>query len=145
MMPLHKVYLLGLAIWLIFLVMAVSLGALREGVIAPTLGEQAAHIIGTLVFLSVMLAIQWVFVARVGQNVRPKDLWQIGLMWTVMTVCFEFGFFHFVAGVPWDRLLADYNVFAGRLWVLVLLTTLFGPPVIDAMLRRPSDNGKGQV
>jgi hypothetical protein len=47
-----------------------------------------------------------------------------------MTVCFELGFFHFVAGVPWEKRLADYQLFAGRLWVLVLLTTLCGPALM---------------
>jgi len=61
-------------------------------------------------------------------------------MWTAMTVCFEFGFFHFVAGVPWEKLLADYNLFAGRLWVLVLLTTLGGPAMIGVIQERVGRN-----
>ena len=130
MMTLKKVYLLGLALWPVFLVTVVSLGAVREGVIAPALGEQAAHVIGTLLFVSIMLVIQFLFVGKVIGYVRRRDLWLIGIMWTVMTVCFEFGFFHFVAGVPWGKLLADYNIFAGRLWLLVMLTTLCGPPML---------------
>ncbi len=69
----------------------------------------------------------------------------IGILWTVMTVCFEFGFFHFVAAVPWEKLLADYNILAGRLWLLVLLTTLFGPPTIGAILSRRTGDGQGQT
>jgi apolipoprotein N-acyltransferase len=37
------------------------------------------------------------------------------------TIAFEFGFGHFVAGHSWSKLLADYNVFNGRLWLLVLV------------------------
>lgn len=132
----RKVYLLALAVWPLFLVTAVTLGAIREGVIAPALGEQAAHVIGTLLFIAAMLAIMWVFVRKIGSLVQRIDLWLIGVMWTVMTVCFEFGFFHFVAGVPWEKLLADYNVFAGRLWVLVLLTTLCGPAFVGRLCVR---------
>lgn len=126
----RKAYLLALAVWPLFLVTAVTLGAVREGVIAPALGEQAAHVIGTLLFIGVMLTIIWFFVKKVGSATETKDLWLIGVIWTAMTVCFEFGFFHFVAGVPWEKLLADYNLLAGRLWVLVLLTTLCGPGVM---------------
>lgn len=61
-MPWRAVYLLALANWLVFLIAAVTLGALREGLIAPALGEQAAHVIGTLLFVAAMLAIQWAFV-----------------------------------------------------------------------------------
>jgi hypothetical protein len=124
------VYLLALAVWPLFLVTAVTLGAIREKLIAPSLGEHAAHVIGTLLFIAGMLAIMWVFVGKISDVVQRIDLWLIGVTWTVMTVCFEFGFFHFVAGVPWEKLLADYNLFAVRLWVLVLLTTPFGPAII---------------
>lgn len=103
-----------------------------------------AHVIGTLLFVSMMVAIQWIFVAKVRESVRPSDLWLIGLMWTAMTLCFEFGFFHFVARVPWEKLLADYNIVAGRLWLLVLLTTLFGPPTIYTVQGRRA-GGKGHV
>jgi len=101
----------------------------------PTLGEQTAHVIGTLLFVLVMLAIMWVFVRKLGK-IEPKVLWRIGVMWTVMTVCFEFGFFHFAMGVPWETLLADYNIFAGRLWLVVLLTTLCGPALIGGIQTR---------
>lgn len=140
----RKAYLLALAIWPLFLVCAVTLGAVREGLVEPALGEQAAHVVGTLLFITVMLAIMWVLVDKISGSIRRLDLWLIGVMWTGMTVCFEFGFFHFVAGVPWEKLLADYNLFAGRLWVLVLLTTLFGPATIDAVLKRRAGDGKGQ-
>jgi len=125
-----KTWLAGLAVWPLFLIIAVTLGVVREKWLAPGLGEQAAHVIGTLLFIASMLAIMWVFVSKINDFVERSDLWLIGLMWTLMTVCFEFGFFHFVAGVPMEKLVADYNLFAGRLWILVLLTTLCGPGVI---------------
>ena len=132
-----KPYLLALAVWPLFLVTAVTLGTVREGMIVPALGEQTAHVIGTLLFIAAMLAILWLFVSRIKDSAQSRDLWFIGVMWTLMTICFEFGFFHFVAGVPWEKLLADYNLFAGRLWSLVLLTTLCGPALMGHWLRRP--------
>jgi hypothetical protein len=134
-MATKNVYLLALAIWPLFLVTAVTLGMFREAVITPSLGVQTAHVIGTLLFIAAMLLIMWVYVSRVKDSARPLDLWLIGVMWTVMTVCFEFGFFHFVAGVPWEKLMGDYNIFAGRLWLLVLLTTLCGPTLVDQWLK----------
>ncbi len=132
-------YYWALAVWPLFLVIAISLGAIREGIIAPTLGEQTADVIGTLLFIAVMLLIMWYFVARIRNVAQSHDLWLIGLMWMGMTVCFEFGFFHFVVGVPWEKLLADYNILAGRLWVLVLLTTLCGPVLVGWWQSRKID------
>jgi len=51
----------------------------------------------------------------------------LGIGWAAATVLFEFGFGHWVAGHPWSRLVADYDLLAGRIWVLVLLTLLIGP------------------
>ena len=44
-----------------------------------------------------------------------------------MTVAFEFLFGHYVAGHSWDRLLHDYNLFAGRVWVVVLVWVTVAP------------------
>ena len=48
----------------------------------------------------------------------------------------------FVAGrclfhTPWATLLADYNVFRGRLWILVLAATIAAPPLVYAPGRSP--------
>ena len=112
----QSAYSWALAVWIVFLVSAMGLGALREGWIAPALGEQAAHVIGTLLFVTTMLAIMWPFVAKFRTTLLPRDLWLIGVMWTLMTLSFEFLFFHFVAGVPLETMLAEYNLFAGRLF-----------------------------
>ena len=68
----RKAYLLALAVWPLFLVSAVTLGAFREKVIATSFSEQAAHVIGTLLFIAAMLAIMWVFAC--GHEVFQKRL-----------------------------------------------------------------------
>ncbi len=50
-------------------------------------------------------------------------------MWLSLTVAFEFLFMHYVAGLPWVRLVHDYNVFAGRVWVVVLIWVTATPYV----------------
>jgi hypothetical protein len=49
-----------------------------------------------------------------------KEAWMIGVCWLLMTVAFEFGFGHYVAGHSWVRLFADYNLLEGRVWSLFL-------------------------
>jgi hypothetical protein len=46
-----------------------------------------------------------------------------------MTVAFEFGFGHYVAGHSWSLLLADYNLLAGRVWSLFLIWITIVPYV----------------
>ena len=135
----QRVYLLALAVWLLLLVLAVCLGAVRERLITPALGEHAARVVGTLAFVAVLLGITAIFVGRIRPRCSGTDLWLVGLLWLALTVAFEFLFFHYAAGKPWEVLLADYNVLQGRIWVLVPMTELFGPPVLGWLMRPPPD------
>ena len=54
----------------------------------------------------------------------------IGLVWFLLTVAFEFTFGHYVAHHSWGKLFQDYNLLAGRLWVLVLLAVALLPIIV---------------
>jgi hypothetical protein len=110
-----RVYLCAVAVWLLFLALAFGLGAVRELLVAPATGEQGAHVLGTLAFVGVLLGFTAAFVRRIRPRSSFADLWLVGLLWLALTVAFEFLFFHFVAGKPWEALLADYNLLRGRI------------------------------
>lgn len=116
----------ALGIWLLLLVVAVFAGALRESLLTPIIGGQASHVVGTLVVAVAMAVIITVYIRR-GPMLPPAWRWGIGIFWLILTVCFEFLFGHYVAGHPWERLLADYNLLAGRIWLLILAVLLFTP------------------
>ncbi len=119
-------WLYATLLWLLFAVLAVGLGALRVTFLQPLVGEPVAHVLGTLVGCALFLALILRFVRWTDLRARSRLL-ALGLFWTLATIAFEFGFGHYVAGHSWQRLLADYNLFAGRVWVLVLLTLYAGP------------------
>ena len=119
------IYLKALPVWLCFGVVAFTLGALREQFLRPEIGELRAHQLGTvLVVIGVMVII---FFATRWLGPSPRQAVAIGVMWTALTVLFEFGFFHYIMGEPWERLVDHYNVSKGRLWPLVLGVQLVGP------------------
>lgn len=120
--------------WLVFLLIAFLLGTVRELLITPWIGQRDGRIIGTVVTTAAMLAVMAVFVRRVRGSRQAGDFWLIGAMWMVMTVAFELLFFHFVAGEPWHRVLADYNILRGRTWVLIPLLLLLGPPILRQLM-----------
>ncbi len=136
----QRVYPLALAVWLLLFAVAFSLGAVRELLIAPAIGGPWAHVVGTLAFVAVLLGITVAFVRRIRPGCSLTDLWLIGVLWLALTLGFEFLFFRYAAGKPWEVLLADYNVVQGRIWVLVPLTELFGPPLIGWLVRPPPDH-----
>lgn len=128
----------GAVIWFVLLVAAFAGAALRTGLLEPRFGEQAAHVVGTLLVVGLFAVIIWRAVPWVVPDLSPGQLAGLGLLWTLATVVFEFGFGHYVMGHPWSRLLADYDLTDGRLWVLVLLTILLMPSVAGALRRRSS-------
>lgn len=64
-----------------------------------------------------------------------KTLLGIGFFWVVITVIFEFVFGHYVMGLSWQKLFADYNLFNGRLRALVLLNNFFAPIISGKILK----------
>ena len=68
--------------------------------------------------------------------VRPLtrgDAWTVGVLWLVLTLAFEFLAGHYLFHNPWERLFADYNVAQGRIWILVLITTVLAPVLVYAL------------
>jgi hypothetical protein len=112
-------------VWFAFMAIAIASGALRAGLLTPRLGELMAHQIGTVFVCLMFVGVIFGFVRR--QRPTPGQALAIGAGWTAMTVGFEFGVFHLIVGHPMSELLADYNLAAGRLWPLVLLTELLAP------------------
>jgi hypothetical protein len=114
--------------WLALVVVAIINGALREAVYKPSVGDLAAHQISTLTGIFLFGLLIW-GMSRLWPIQSAGQAWGIGFIWLGMTICFEFLFGHYVMGHSWSTLFHDYNVFEGRLWILVLLWTVSAPYV----------------
>ena len=101
-------------------------GALRNTVLTPSLGELAGHVASSVILCVALLVVTWLTIGWI-QPANSRDAALIGVQWVLMTVAFEFLAGHYVFGSAWTTLLADYNLFAGRVWVFVLVTTAFAP------------------
>ena len=112
-------------LWFPMLVIAIINGAIREFVFKKFLGDLAAHQLSTL-SLILFFAIYIRFVIMRFPPPSASMALLIGLVWVLMTLCFEFGFGRF-RGNSWDTLLQDYNLARGRLWVLIPLWVLVAP------------------
>jgi hypothetical protein len=70
------------------------------------------------------------FVNRLDPPAAPGELWTIGIVWLLLTVCFELVFGRLALGISWQELLGAYDPGSGRIWWLVLLTVLLAPPFL---------------
>ena len=118
-----------LLVWLFLAVVAIANGVLRQSTYGKFVSELAAHQISTLTAIIAFGAVVW-SVNRFWPIQSASQALTIGSCWLVMTVMFEFGFGHYVAGHPWEKLLADYNFLEGRVWLLVLTWVLILPFVV---------------
>ncbi|HUU55739.1 MAG TPA: hypothetical protein VMW93_00225 [bacterium] len=131
-----KLYVYAAGAWLVLAVLAVLNGILRNYTYGPLIGEQAAHVLSSLILVGVVLAVAYVFLRLVRLDYGLADLLAVGAGWVALTVAFEFLFGHYVAGHPWSRLLADYNLLRGRVWALVLLAVFVAPLIAGKLAPR---------
>lgn len=109
-----------LLVWLLLAVVAVANGIVRQSTYGKSVSDLAAHQISTITAILASGIVVWV-VNRFWPVESASQAFTIGLLWLVMTIAFEFGFGHYIAGHSWDHLLADYNILKGRVWSLFLV------------------------
>ncbi len=114
------------AVWLILVALAILNGTVRNFLIVPLVCDRAAHFIGSIMLSILIFVISWLFIGWMRPNFVGQAL-GLGFFWLLLTVLFEFGAGHYLFGNPWEKLLADYNIFRGRIWILVLFVTLLAP------------------
>jgi hypothetical protein len=130
------VWALATLAWLGFAVVAVGGGIFRVVWLEPRLGERLANITETLMLAAVLGSLIWIAVPWLVPGLRHKDLNRLGLLWVTLTLAFEFLFGHFVDGASWAALFANYDIAAGRLWILIPLLMGLGPRAVEYLQRR---------
>jgi len=131
-------------IWMGIVPVAIVNGMLRDVVLAPYLGDPTARAISCVTLAAAILVVARMSIAWIGPPTAGAA-WMVGIVWLSLTLAFEFLVGHYVFGTPWAALRADYNIFAGRLWVLVLAATLTGPRIMFRPPPRRTDQSFGLV
>ncbi len=117
--------------WLMMLVVAILNGIARDIGYGRGLDPLLAHQLSTIYGMTLLGGVVAIYAWR-WPFATAAAAWRAGLLWLTLTVAFEFLFFHYVAGHPWAELLANYDLSAGRLWVLLLAWVTVAP----ALFRR---------
>jgi hypothetical protein len=112
--------------WTPLVFIAILNGAIREYVYGPHVTELHAHQIST--FTGIILSGFYVWALSYFWPLNSdSEAVIVGLFWFGLTIAFEFLFGHYVAGHSWERLLYDYNLLAGRLWLIFLIWIATAP------------------
>jgi hypothetical protein len=112
--------------WVPMLVIAVANGALRQTTYAKVMPELRAHQLSTLIGSAAIGLFIW-FVIRTWPPSSGREALQIGLVWLLLTVVFEFFMGLVLTHRPLPEVLHEYNLFAGRVWLLFLIWLAVAP------------------
>ena len=115
-----------LVAWLGGSVLGVANGVAREARYKDRVGEETAHYISTATLLA-LLSLYMAKLQRRWPIPSSEEALRIGAAWAALTVGFEFGFGHYVAGDSWADLRAQYDVTDGKIWILVPLLMAIAP------------------
>ena len=112
--------------WLGMPLLAILNAVVRERVYQNALGKLKAHQLSTATLIIIIGIYSWLI--SLGWKLESAgQALTVGGIWLVLTVAFEFGFGRLVMKHPWERLLHDYSIRKGRVWILVPLWTLLAP------------------
>jgi len=120
--------------WLLFIPIAISNGIVRDTVYKPLVGDLTAHQLSTVLAIILFFSLAFSLLQNSLTHLSDRTTILIGLFWVGLTICFEFSFGHFVDGASWGRLFADYNLLAGRVWGIFLLTVALTPLGIKTLV-----------
>lgn len=112
--------------WIPMIFIGIINGILREATYGKYLSDLRAHQISTFIGILLFGLYIW-FVTRLVPLESAQQAIIIGFIWLALTILFEFTFGRFVAGHSWSKLFADYNILAGRIWILVLISIAIAP------------------
>ncbi len=130
----QRLLLYSVGVWVLLVFVAIMNGVLREEVLLPALGDHGGHVLSSIILSLIIFLVTCVFLRHTSFVFTTWDLLLIGTLWLTLTVSFEFLFGHYVMGHPWENLIADYNIFEGKVWVLVLISTFLSPTIAGKLL-----------
>jgi hypothetical protein len=116
----------GLLAWLAIMLAESLHGTLRQVLLAPAVGDFAARRISFftgmgLIFLITCLLVRWIAIPS-----RQASL-EVGAMWAVLTLAFEFGVGFFVLRYTSERVFEDYDISRGGLMGFGIAFMLVAP------------------
>lgn len=119
----------ALLLWFVLMVLAILNGTVRQYGIIPFTGERVGHWISTVLLCGLILGAAYLAWNWLAPHSLTEAL-RVGILWVLLTLAFEFLAGHFLFKKSWAELFADYNVMNGRIWVLVLITTVLAPYLV---------------
>ena len=112
--------------WLIILPFMIANGIFRELVVKRFVSATVAEAVSVVLGIAILVALTR-FLLRPLAGKATSQLVRASATLVLLTVAFEFLFGHYVDRKSWSELLANYEIWNGRLWPIALATLAFVP------------------
>ncbi len=130
-----KFLIITFGTWFLFMILAIINAILREGLFTSFLPELRAHQLSTIT-LMILFFIGTYLILRYSEiQLSDQQAIIMGCIWIIMTILFEFVAGHYLFGNSWDKLIADYNIFKGRIWIFIPITTFISPYLANKLIQ----------
>jgi hypothetical protein len=114
--------------WAIILPFMIANGIVRELVLKRAVNDSVAEALSALLGIAIILvATRFLLHPLAGKSI--PELVRASVTLVLLTVAFEFGFGHYVDHKSWSEVLANYALWNGQLWPVVL-AVLAGMPFV---------------
>lgn len=127
-----ELYLRAFVVWVLIAFLEVIHGILRAKLIAPKTGDLRSRQIGVFTGSIIFFAVAVVSFEWIGFETATQAA-NVGGLWLVCMLVFEFSIGHFVFHFSWQWLLNDFNFFKGRLLVLGMLFLALSPYLVGKL------------
>ena len=113
--------------WFVMVLIAIANGFFGDKIVSRYLGEYGSHLYKTAFIIAVIFIGSRIYVTSYAPEPVFQSAIETGVLWFFCSLTFESIFGHYVFGFPWEKLLADYRIWQGRLWSLVLASEIIAP------------------
>jgi hypothetical protein len=129
-------YGLILILWSLTALLIFLSGFLASAFILPQIGEYPAHIYKVVVATIVIAIFSAIYALRSRGEYWRQNALTCGAIWLLLSIFFEFVLRLLFLENPWKVLISDYQIWKGRLWILVLIVQFFGPLLWGYLINR---------
>ncbi len=121
-----NVLIKGMLVWCVVVIAAIINGILREELLTPLFGTNISLPVSGITLSILVFLVTYSFIVFTGVS-KALDCYLLGLFWLILTLGFEFGFGHYVAGKSWSEISRVFNLVEGDLFLVVLIITTISP------------------
>jgi hypothetical protein len=115
-----------LGLWVLLAFIAVINGVVRDRLVALQIGERLALPLSGVLLSLFIFIVSLIFLPFLNIS-SPYGFWQMGIIWVLLTLAFEFLLGHYVMGKPWEKIIEVFYIHKGNLYLLALVATALSP------------------